>query len=450
MKPRTPPRPARSGVAILLLSLLSTLAGEARAQPAEPEAPSGRSSDTAALEEDPLRLPQLPILDLALLPNTQFFTPRPDHAVFDKSLPGYFRVPTTDIFVKLGVAATTHFMESSKRLGTPTWFTTSAIPVEGQDFHDSPGAQAAATANTSDVSLEFRGRTELGPMRLLFNTSFAQADPAFGFHPDYAYAQLGGFVAGFTDSTFADVDAYPKTLDFEGPNALVFSKHAVMRYGHRLNHDEHLRMFLQVAIEQPGANIPTATGPPRDIVPDGVVAWRAEGAWGHVQLAGLVRAVGSQAPGRDDSETVLGIGGNLTGAYHASRRHTFQLGVTGGQGIAAYVNDTGGAHYDAAPDESGSLDAIPLLGAYVGVTYAWMPMLASTATYGWLKLWDRDHRDALGASALRRSQYASLNLVAQPMKGVQLGIEGLWGYNRAINGRSGQAFRGQLTFQYRY
>ncbi|MCP3104883.1 porin [Myxococcus sp. K15C18031901] len=449
MNARTLSRPVRRG-AVVLLSVLNTVAWDARAQPAEPAAPSTGGADASALEEDPLELPLLPILDLALLPDTQHFTPRPDHAVFDKTLPGYFRVPTTDIFVKLGVAATTHFMVTSKRLGTPTWFTTSSIPVKGQDFHESPGAQSTATANPSDVSIEFRGKTELGPMRLLFNTSFAQPDPAFGFHPNYAYAQLGGFMAGFTDSTFADVDAYPKTLDFEGPNPLVFFKHAVMRYGHRLNHDKDLRMFLQVAIEQPGADIPTATGAPRDIVPDGVVSWRAEGPWGHVQLAGLVRAVGSQAPDRDSSETVLGIGGNLTGAYHASHKHTFQLGITGGQGIAAYVNDTGGAQYDAAQDESGSLDAIPLLGAYVGLTYAWMPMLASTATYGWLKLWDRDHRAALGASGFQRSQYASLNLVAQPMKGAQFGVEALWGYNRAINGQSGQAFRGQLTFQYRY
>lgn len=445
LKPLSPT--LRRGAIALLSALSTTAAWEARAQPTEPKATAADASDS---EDEAQELPVLPFLDLGLFPNTQQFTPRPDHAVFDKTLPGYFKIPSTHFFVKLGVAATTNFMVTSKLLDTPTWFTTSAIPVRGQEFHESSGAQSTATANPSDVSVEFRGHTELGPMRLLFNTSFAQPHASFGFHPNYAYAQLGGFVAGFTDSTFANVDAYPKTLDFEGPNALVFMKHAVLRYGHPLNHDKDLKMFLQVALEQPGSNVPTSGRAPRDIVPDGVVAWRAEGPWGHVQLAGLVRAVSSQATDRNSSDTVLGVGGNLAGAYHLGHKHTLQLGITGGQGIAAYVNDTGGSQYDAAPDASGSLDALPLLGGYAGFTYAWTEMLSSTATYGWLKVWDRDNEDALGATGFRRSQYASLNLVAHLIKGAQAGLEGLWGYNRAINGRSGQAFRGQFTFQYRY
>ncbi|MCP3162742.1 DcaP family trimeric outer membrane transporter [Myxococcus sp. QH3KD-4-1] len=443
------------------MATLSTLAWDAQAQEpstegsTQPESSLGQDArtDTSSALLSPgeeLALPQLPFLDLGRPNNTQAFAPRHDHGVFDTTLPGYFRIPTTKVFLKLGIGATTAFIVSSKLLGTPTWFTTSAIPVRGQPFFHSPGAQSTATANPSDVSLEMRGKTELGPMRLLFNTSFAQGKPAFGFHPNYAYAQLGSVLAGFTDSTFADVDAYPNTLDFEGPNALVFSKHAVARYSHSLSHDKQRRMSLHVALEQPGSNVPTSAGEPRDMLPDGVVAWRSEGGWGHLQLAGLVRAVGIQSRDSKDSKTVLGIGGNLTGAYHFSHKHTLLAGISGGQGLGAYLNDTGGAQYDAALNTAGALKAIPLLGAYAGFTYAWTHTLSSTATYGWLKLWDRDFEASLDAKSFRRSQYASLNLVARPMKGVLVGVEGLWGYNRAIDSQSGQAVRGQLTLQYRY
>ncbi|XXF75056.1 hypothetical protein P2318_18465 [Myxococcaceae bacterium GXIMD 01537] len=397
-----------------------------------------------------LGLVLLPFLDLHLPNNTQAFAPRSDHATFDTSLPGFFRIPESKVFVKFGLGATTAFLFTSRRIGTPTWFVTSSIPVRGQPFFDSPGVQAAATANETDISMEMRGKTELGQLRLLFNTSFAQPDPSFGFHPNFAYVQLGGVLAGFSDSTFADVDAYPRTMDFEGPNALVFSKHAQVRYSVTLAHEKKHRMFLHFALEQPGANVPTSAGVARDIVPDGVVAWRAEGDWGHAQLAGLVRAVGVQSAIRDDSETVLGLGGNLTAAIHILGKHTLTAGVSGGQGIAAYVNDTGGGQYDAAINESGDLEALPLLGAYAGFTYTWCKDLNSTVTYGWLEVFDKDFRASLGASGFRRSQYAAVNLVAMPIKGLLLGVEGLWGYNRTIVGNSGQAFRGQVTLQYRY
>ncbi|QDE84876.1 DcaP family trimeric outer membrane transporter [Myxococcus xanthus] len=449
------------GVAIALMAALSTPAWDAQAQEPSTEGssrPESSTSQDAKTDTSPaplspaeeLALLELPFLDLMLPSNTQAFAPRPDHGVFDTRLPGYFRIPATKVFLKIGIGATTAFTVSSKRLGTPTWFTTSAIPVRGQPFFHSPGTHSTATANPSDISLEMRSKTELGPMKLLFNTSFAQSKPTFGFHPNYAYAQLGGVLAGFTDSTFADVDAYPSTLDFEGPNALVFTKRAVARYSHLLSHDKHRRMFLHVALEQPGSNVPTSAGEPRDMLPDGVVAWRSEGGWGHLQLAGLVRAVGIQSKDSKDSKTVLGIGGNLTGAYHFAHKHTLLAGISGGQGLGAYLNDTGGAQYDAALNTAGSLKAIPLLGAYAGFTYAWTHMLSSTATYGWLKLWDRDLEASLDAKSFRRSQYASLNLVAKPMKGVLAGVEGLWGYNRAIDSQSGQAVRGQLTLQYRY
>ncbi|RJS17699.1 hypothetical protein DRW03_27310 [Corallococcus sp. H22C18031201] len=397
-----------------------------------------------------MALDALPFLDQQLPSNVQYFAPRPDHATFDPSLPGYFQVPNTKVFVKLGLGATTDFMVTSKVLGTPTWFTTSTIPVRGQPLFHSAGAQTVATANPSDVSVEMRGKTELGPMRMLFKTSFAQARPTFGFHPDYFYAQIGSVLAGFTDSTFVDVDAYPSTLDFEGPNALVFSRHAVVRYSHKLSADPHRRMFLHLSLEQPEVDVPTDAGTARSWMPDVVAAWRAEGAWGHAQLAGIVRVIGTQAENRNESHSVAGVGGNLTGAVHLSHRHTLLVGVAGGQGLGAYFNDTGGAQYDAALNAAGDLKALPLLGAYVGAKVEWCPMLSSTATYGWLELWDRNEERSLTSKGLRRSQYASLNLVARPMKGVLAGIEGLWGYNRAIDGLSGQAVRGQLTLQYRY
>ncbi|AGC48027.1 hypothetical protein MYSTI_06754 [Myxococcus stipitatus DSM 14675] len=398
----------RRGV-IALLSALSTGAWEAQAHPSEPDAPTATTDATRTADET-RRLP----------------------------------------FMERSIAASTNFRVTSQRMETPTWFFPSALPVQGEERPASTSTETLAIANPADVSVDFNGQTDLGALRLHFNAGFAQPHASVGIHASYAYAQLGGLVAGFADSTFADADAYPGTLDFAGPNALVFQKHAVLRYGHLLNHDEDVRMFLQVALEEPGANLPTGAQTARDPVPDGIVSWRAESDWGHLQLAGVIRAVSSRDPEQATRDTALGLGGNLTGACHLGLEHTLQLGITGGQGIAAYVNELGDSQYDAAPEVDGSLDALPVLGGYAAFTYVWTEMLSSTATYGWLQVWDREHEASLGDTGFRRSQYASLNLVADIVEGTQAGIEGLWGYSRAINNESSHALRVQLAFQYRY
>ncbi|WP_342376081.1 hypothetical protein NVS55_33115 [Myxococcus stipitatus] len=403
LKPLSPT--LRRGV-IALLSALSTGAWEAQAHPPEPDVPTAAADATGMEDEAPRR----PFVEWSV--------------------------------ANLGV--------TSQRMETPTWTFPSSLPVQGEEPPESTSTQTLAIANPADVSVDFNGQTDLGVLRLHFNAGFAQPHASVGIHASYAYARLGGFVAGFADSTFADADAYPGTLDFAGPNALVFQKHVVLRYGHPLNPDEGVRMFLQVALEEPGANLPTSGQTPRDPVPDGIVSWRAESDWGHLQLAGLIRAVSGRDMERETRDTALGLGGNLTGACHVGDRHRLQLGITGGQGIAAYVNELGDSQYDAAPEVDGSLDALPVLGGYAAFTYGWTEMLSSTATYGWLRVWDRAHGESLGDTGFRRSQYASLNLVADLVEGTQAGVEGLWGYSRAINNESSHALRIQFAFQYRY
>lgn len=394
-----------------------------------------------------LSVEQSPVHDRGRPDNLQQLTPRPENQALDKALPGFFKIPGTENCVRFGAGANAIGAVTSK-LMSPTWFITSSIPVAGQPFARS-GVQTASTANESDVNVEFRSNTDLGSLRVVIAANFAQPLPGFVLSVVEAYGEVSNVLIGLTSTAFADVDAYPATLDFQGPNAMVYLEHMVVRYSYRVVPGSH----ITVALEQPSSNIPSSVIAgvfPRNAAPDFAINWRVEGSPGHVQLSGLARVVGQQNAITGESESVAGLGGSLAGSLDVTSSSSLMGGVTGGKGLGAYINDIGGHQYDAATDSTGAFEAIPLLGAYVGLDHTWTELLSSTATFGWLGLDDRKFNSSLGPKGLYQSKYASLNLVARPFKGILAGVEALWGHAIAIDGSTGEAWRGLVTVQFRY
>lgn len=397
-----------------------------------------------------LDLPDALVIDQGFISEAQALRPRPDHAVMGEALTGYIPVFGGNVFVKPGFSAAVNGIVTSKRIGAPTWFVTSGIPVEGSPYHSS-NAQFAMTANTSSIWLDIRARTPIAPVRVVFNTSFAQPEPGFGFHPNYAYAQFGGLTFGLSDSAFMDVDATPFTLDFEGPNALVSETHAVLSYAFALVRRPNARLHLTISIEQPVADVRAPAGyENRFFAPDGVLALRFESGFGHVQIAGLARGLGLQTGTGRDNLYAFGYGGSFTGSLRLWRGASLVAGVSGGRGISAYINDLGGLNYDAIVDADGDLTPLLSLSAYGGLTVSWTKVLRSTLSYGYVVLDDRSHERELGGDGFRFTNYAALNLVCRPTKHMTFGIEGLFGTHKVIDGRDGMAFRGQATFAMNY
>jgi hypothetical protein len=101
-----------------------------------------------------LKVEQSPVRDLGHPASIQPFAPRPENQALDKTLPGFLKIPGTANCVRLGAAANS-VVNVTNKLMSQTEFVTSSIPVSGQPFSRS-GAQTAATANETDVSVEFR------------------------------------------------------------------------------------------------------------------------------------------------------------------------------------------------------------------------------------------------------------------------------------------------------
>ena len=377
----------------------------------------------------------------------QRLAPRHDNVPLEPELPGFIAVPGTEALVRLGGSATTVLTVSSKYF-SPTWMVTSAIPVAGQPYAASR-AQVAVAANESDVAFEVRVPSPLGIVRFVYDNDFAQPAPGFVYHLNYFYVQGGNLLLGFSDSAFTDVDATPTTLDYQGVNAVTFSRHAMASYALSLHRHETRHLLLKASVESPGSQVSAGALVPRNVAPDVGVQLRLEGTAGHVQLATILRAVGVQGA-TGDAQTVFGWGLNVTGGLNLPGGDFLSAGVAGGQGAAAYFNDTGGLGLDAALDAGGTLVALPILGAFAGFTHVWAPGWRSTAAFGWLAVDDAGCQASLGATGFRQSRYASLNLEFRPWAKLLTGIEGLYGLRESVAGTAGDAWRGQVTAQYAF
>ncbi len=408
----------------------------------------------AVVEEE---RPETFVVDKQTPSPKQRLAPRPDNATpappptstLPSAAEGFWTIPGTTIRVRFGGDVLGVFIVTSKLMGATEWFVTSSIPVSGQDFYNS-GVQLSGTANQSDLNFEIRMPTPVGPLRVVYRNDFAQpSSPAFTYDLRDFYVQAANLLVGFTESVFGDVDAQPATLDYEGPNSEISYRHLQVRYVFKLLRSSTTDLLLNVALENPASEIPLSAGVPRSVAPAGAVSLRLEGKPGHLQLATLLRAVGSQTTA-GQSQTVFGWGLSLSGSLNLWGADFLSLQVAGGQGIAAYFNDTGGLGLDAADNANGQLTALSLFGSFVGFTHNWAARWNSTASYGYLVMDTQPYAAALGTGGFRRSQYASLNLVYQPWTHFLVGVEGLWGYNQTVSGASGQAWRGQTNLQFTF
>lgn len=379
-------------------------------------------------------------------------TPRIDNIPIEPVVtPNFIPIPGTKAVFQIGGDVTTVVTGTSKEF-SPTWWITSEIPVNGQPGFNSH-YQLAFTANESDINFEFNVPSPLGALRVVYNNDFSQPSSAFSYHLNYFYTQAGNLLFGFSDSVFADVDSYPSTLDYEGTNSLVFSRHAMVSYALPIDKKKSHQLFVKLSLEIPDSQISTGTSgteTSRQVVPDFGAQIRLEGGAGHVQLATILRVLGAQNTTTGSTQSAFGWGLNLTAGLNLWGGDYLSLGVAGGQGLAAYFNDTGGSGLDATFNSAGNLTALSILGVFVGYTHNWTSKWSSTGSYGFLTMDDTSYQASLGAGGFHQSQYASLNIVYHPWPKLLVGIEGLYGFHKTVNEATGDAWRGQLDLQYTF
>jgi len=267
----------------------------------------------------------------------------------------------------------------------------------------------------------------------------------------HAYAQAKNFLVGQTFSNFMDPDAFPDTLDFQGPNGMVSIRNPQLRYGFALSPST----TFYVSVEKPSSDIifktPQFSSQPNAPSPDGAIRLRQEFERGHFQISGLFRSIAAFLPnGRTDS--VFGWGINVATGFKTFDKDNVIFAVAAGHGISRYLQDTSGLGIDAEPALSATsttahLQATPAVGVEAAYQHFWLKTLRSSAVYSYAAVNDTN---LAAATTYNHATYTGANVIWNPYGSLNVGAEFLYGWAMEQSGQKANAPRIQFSAKYSF
>ncbi len=384
-----------------------------------------------------------PVADRHAMNDQQEGAPRLNDYTLDPKYRGFIPVPNTPVLIKLNAKPRLDVTSDSRNSGNPDRFVTAQIPVKGQPSYGG-SEQFNINARGSQLRADVRAPEMDGNFRFYYENDFFGSGGGMSYRLRHMYGQFYNLTAGYTYSCFEDPDAWPDTVDYEGPNGAVFARRPLVRY--MLPFCEAWQMNF--GVEAPGAEVDgnsTADSINQaNRAPDCAMNVRWENSqWGHVQLGNVVRNIGARGSSVGNQD-VWGWGFNLSSGLNVFQRDSLQAQLTYGEGIFRYINDDF-MNNDAAYDAAGNLHALPCFAATAGYTHQWSDSFRSTLSYGFV---DIDNQGPQGPDAYYQTHYASLNLVWQMRKHLSVGLEGLYGRKETQSHATGDVWRIQLGMVY--
>jgi hypothetical protein len=362
----------------------------------------------------------------------------------DPKYHGFFQLPGTQTILKIGGYFKTDFIYDLKPAGNTDSFIPSSIPIPTVVGVNN----STVSIRPTRLSLDFRiPSTKVGEVRF-----YVEGD-LFGTNATtprlrHAYAQAKNFLIGQTFSNFMDPDAFPDTLDFQGPNGMVSIRNPQLRYGFALGPST----TLYLSVEKPSSDVafttPQFSSQPNAAAPDGAIRLRQEFERGHFQIAGLFRSIAAFLPdGRTDS--VFGWGVNVSTGVQTFGKDNLILAVASGHGISRYLQDTSGLGIDAevASFTTPHLEATPAVGVEGAYQHYWVKSLRSSWIYSYAAVNDTDRAPV---TTYNHATYTGGNLIWNPYGSLNVGAEFLYGWAMDQNGQKANAPRIQFSAKYSF
>jgi len=303
--------------------------------------------------------------------------------------------------------------------------------------------------------------TDMGQLKTIFEFELFGTGVDAGqttFRLRHAYGELGKFGAGQTWSPFMDIGVFPNTLEYWGPNGMVFFRNVQLRWM-PIQGDTH----MTIALERPGASghpgeyqngIEANEVQARFSVPDLSAEYHLGTGFGYIELAGILRQIqwdDLEDNDEDYSGTATGWGLNLSTNINTGEKGTIRGQLVVGEGIANYMND---ATYDVAavattdPAKPVEGKALPVLGAVLFYDINWSPRWTSSLGYSMM---DIDNVAGQDESEFSKGHYAILNLLYHPLPNVLMGLEGQYGKRENFeDGFTSDDFRIQFSAKYNF
>jgi hypothetical protein len=306
--------------------------------------------------------------------------------------------------------------------------------------------------------------TDLGELRTTFEFELFGTGGDAGqttFRLRHAYGELGKIGAGQTWSPFMDIDVFPNSLEYWGPNGMVFFRNVQVRWM-PVQGDTR----VTIALERPGASGDAGDYSDYTQVTEGIkgrfplpdlsAEYRVGRDWGYVELAGILRQIKWDDVMADSLELggdALGWGVNLSSNLKI-KKDTIRLQAVYGEGIENYMNDAT-VDIGLSPNTGSTSvrtpvqgEPLPILGIVAFYDRTWNDKWTSSAGYSRV---DIDNTHGQTDDAFHVGEYALVNLLYYPTANVMLGPEFQWG--RRENFRDGWSvvdYRVQFSFKYNF
>jgi len=345
----------------------------------------------------------------------------------------------------------------------PDWYDV-IRPVKLPSFENEFGEDGHFYAGVRQSRLGVKGfmPTDVGEVKTIFEFELFGTGVDAGqttFRLRHAWGELGQVGAGQYWSPFMDIDVFPNSIEYWGPNAMVFFRNVQIRWTPWSNGDSR----FAIALERPGASadqgdyagrIELDGVQGRFPLPDLSAHYRKAGGWGHVQVAGILR----QMKWDDTNNDALDFSGDATGwGINLSTnvkfaKHVLRASFVYGEGIQNYMNDAdvdvGIQNNFGNPRTPVVGKALPLLGLVAFLDLNWNDKWTSTIGYS---MEDIDNSDGQAADAFHRGHYAVANMLYHPTSRVFLGPEVQWGKRENFrDGFTSDDFRVQFSAKYNF
>ena len=262
----------------------------------------------------------------------------------------------------------------------------------------------------------------------------------------HGYARLGNFTIGQTESTFANLLAWPDTI----PDAIAYisNRQVMVRWTQKLDEE----YSFQIALENPETTLTNASGtrvtPSDDRFPDLAVKGLWYGKRGSsLALSGLLREIrsdGAVVGGVEDSE----VGGAL---YFSGRLNTIdsdnvRFGLAGGNALGRYASLN--SFNDGSIDANGRIELNMLYLGYISYQY-WLNdhwRLTPTATH----IMSDNNLSRVPDSTVKDAQSFHLRLSWLPLVSTNFSVEYAHVRSELENGLEGEQNRLHFSMLYRF
>ena len=255
------------------------------------------------------------------------------------------------------------------------------------------------------------------------------------FRLRHAYAELGQFGAGQTNSVFMDGDVFPNSLEYWGPSGMVFFRNIQVRWM-PIQGDTR----LTIALERPGGSADLGDYSERIELqnvkaqfeyPDISAEYRYGSDWGYVEAAGIWRKLkwnDTLEDGVDLSDEGTGWGINLSSNIKfAGGKDVLRVAYVFGEGVENYMNDATvdvGVELNDDPARPFEGKLLPVSGVTAFLDHTWNDKFTSAVGYSSVKI---DNSDGQAPNAFHRGHYALANVLYTPVKNWMMGGEIQWG-----------------------